>query len=125
MNPLVLSNAEYQAAFERISRLALEYVASVSERPTFPKITGNETEALFAKPLPEQGMGSGALDDLGAVMASVRVTGPRFFGYVLGSGEPIGAAADLLVSVLNQNVTAWRSSPSTATRRTPAATCAA
>jgi glutamate/tyrosine decarboxylase-like PLP-dependent enzyme len=115
MNPLVLSDAEYQAAFERISRLALEYVASVSERPTFPKISGNETGALFAKPLPEQGMGSGALDDLGAVMASVRVTGPRFFGYVLGSGEPIGAAADLLVSVLNQNVTAWRSSPSAVT----------
>ena len=115
MNPLVLSDADYKAAFERITRLALEYVASVSERPTFPKITGTETEALFAKPLPEQGMGNGALDDLGAVMASVRVTGPRFFGYVLGSGEPIGAAADLLVSVLNQNVTAWRSSPSAVT----------
>ena len=48
-------------------------------------------------------------------MATVRVTGPRFFGYVLGSGEPIGAAADLLASVLNQNVTAWRSSPSAVT----------
>jgi glutamate/tyrosine decarboxylase-like PLP-dependent enzyme len=115
MNPLVLSDADYKAAFERISQLALQYVASVSERPTFPKITGTETEALFAKPLPEQGLGNRALDDLGEVMASVRVTGPRFFGYVLGSGEPIGAAADLLVSVLNQNVTAWRSAPSAVT----------
>ena len=35
----------------------------------------------------------------------------RFFGYVLGSGEPVGAVADLLASVLNQNVTAWRSGP--------------
>jgi hypothetical protein len=108
MNPLVLSDADYKSAFNRITRLALEYVASVCERPTFPKITGTETEASFAKPLPEQGLGSRALDDLGEVMASVRVTGPRFFGYVLGSGEPIGAAADLLVSVLNQNVTAWQ-----------------
>jgi aromatic-L-amino-acid decarboxylase len=115
MNPLVLSDADYKAVFERISQLALEYVASVSERPTFPKVAGSETEALFAKPLPEHGMGSRALDDLDAVMASVRVTGPRFFGYVLGSGEPIGAAADLLASVLNQNVTAWRSSPSAVT----------
>jgi glutamate/tyrosine decarboxylase-like PLP-dependent enzyme len=115
MNPLVLSDADYKAVFERISQLALEYVTSVSERPTFPKVTGNETEALFAKPLPEHGMGSRALDDLGEAMASVRVTGPRFFGYVLGSGEPIGAAADLLASVLNQNVTAWRSSPSAVT----------
>jgi aromatic-L-amino-acid/L-tryptophan decarboxylase len=30
---------------------------------------------------------------------------------VLGSGEPIGALADLYASVLNQNVTAWRSAP--------------
>jgi aromatic-L-amino-acid decarboxylase len=115
MNPLVLSDAEYQAVFQRITQLALEYVATVGERPTFPKISGTETETLFAKPLPEYGLGIGALDDLGGVMAFVRVTGPRFFGYVLGSGEPIGAAADLLASVLNQNLTAWRSSPSAAT----------
>ncbi|MGB7554513.1 MAG: pyridoxal-dependent decarboxylase [Candidatus Korobacteraceae bacterium] len=115
MNPLVLSDADYKAVFERITQLSLEYVASVNERPTFPKITGSESEALFAKPLPDKGMGDRALDDLAAVIRSVRVTGPRFFGYVLGSGEPVGAAADLLASVLNQNVTAWRSSPSAAT----------
>ncbi len=40
-----------------------------------------------------------------------RVQNGRFFGYVLGSGEPVGAVADLLASVLNQNVTAWRSGP--------------
>ena len=115
MNPLVLSDADYQAVFERINQLALQYVTTIGERPTFPKISGSETEALFAKPLPEHGMGNRALDDLSEVMALVRVTGPRFFGYVLGSGEPIGAAADLLASVLNQNLTAWRSSPSAAT----------
>ena len=40
-----------------------------------------------------------------------RAQNGRFFGYVLGSGEPVGAVADLLASVLNQNVTAWRSGP--------------
>ncbi len=115
MNPLVLSDADYKAVFERITQLSLEYVASVNELPTFPRITGSETEALFAKPLPNKGMGERALDDLAAAIRSVRVTSPRFFGYVLGSGEPIGAAADLLASVLNQNVTAWRSSPSAVT----------
>ncbi len=40
-----------------------------------------------------------------------RPNSARFFGYVFGSGEPVAAAADLLASVLNQNVTAWRSSP--------------
>ncbi len=115
MNPLVLSDADYKAVFERITQLALQYGASIDERPTFPTITGSETEALFANPLPEKGMGDDALDDLTTVIESVRVTGPRFFGYVLGSGEPVGAAADLLASVLNQNVTAWRSSPSAVT----------
>ncbi len=57
MNPLVLSDDDYKAVFERVTQLSLEYVASVYERATFPTITGSETEALFAKPLPEQGMG--------------------------------------------------------------------
>ncbi len=60
-------------------------------------------------------MGAAALDDLQAVIDASRLPTPRFFGYVLGSGEPIAAAADLLASVLNQNVTAWRSGPAAAT----------
>jgi len=43
-----------------------------------------------------------------------RAQNGRFFGYVLGSGDPVGAVADLLASVLNQNVTAWRSGPAAA-----------
>ena len=38
----------------------------------------------------------------------------RFFGYVMGSGEPVGALGDLFASVINQNGTAWRSGPATA-----------
>ena len=60
-------------------------------------------------------MGAAALDDLHAVIDASRLPNPRSFGYVLGSGEPIAAAADLLASVLNQNVTAWRSGPAAAT----------
>jgi glutamate/tyrosine decarboxylase-like PLP-dependent enzyme len=55
------------------------------------------------------------LDALQNVMEMSRAPGPRFFGYVLGSGEPIAALADLLASVLNQNVTAWRSAPAAVT----------
>jgi glutamate/tyrosine decarboxylase-like PLP-dependent enzyme len=115
MNPLVLSQAEYATVFERMTQLALDYVRSVPDRPTFPQVSGTETQELFAKQLPEQGMGLAALDDLEPVIANVRAGGPTFFGYVLGSGEPVAASADLLASVLNQNVTAWRSGPSAAT----------
>jgi aromatic-L-amino-acid decarboxylase len=115
MNPLLLSNEEYRAVFERITRLSLEYLSSINQRPSFPEITGSETRALLAKQLPEKGMADSAFDDLPAVIHGCRVNSPRFFGYVFGSGEPVAAAADWLASVLNQNVTAWRSSPTAAT----------
>ena len=115
MNPLSLSQTEYVTVFDRISRLALDYLASLPDQPTFPQISGAESQTVFSHPLPELGIGSAALDDLGQVIANVRAQGPRFFGYVLGSGEPVAAAADLLASVLNQNVTAWRSGPAAVT----------
>ncbi len=115
VNPLVLPDAEYKVVLERVTELALKYLASLGERRAFPAVSGSETQASFHKPLAENGLGIAALDDLAAVIAGVRPAGPRFFGYVMGSGEPIAAAADLLASMLNQNVTAWRSGPSAAT----------
>ena len=111
MNPLALSDAEYQRVYERIAQLSLDYLAGLEQRSCFPGISGVESTELFAEPLPEQGMGPAALDGLTKVIAASRAQGPRFFGYVLGSGEPVAAGADLLASVLNQNVTAWRSGP--------------
>lgn len=115
MNPLCLSDNDYQQIYERVSQLALAYLSSIAELPSFPAITGAETQVMFSGELPEQGMGMAALDDLTKVIEGARPCGPRFFGYVLGSGEPVAAAADLLASVLNQNATAWRSGPSAAT----------
>jgi aromatic-L-amino-acid/L-tryptophan decarboxylase len=115
MNPLERPHAEYSHAFERILQLSLALLSELRERPTFPRITGEESRRRFTQALPELGMGAAALDDLQAVIDSSRLPNPRFFGYVLGSGEPIAAAADLLASVLNQNVTAWRSGPAAAT----------
>ncbi|MGC2107870.1 MAG: pyridoxal-dependent decarboxylase [Candidatus Korobacteraceae bacterium] len=115
MNPLVLSDAEYRAVFERATQLSLDYLTTIGEQPSFPSITGSEAEVLFSKQLPEKGLGLSALNDLETVIKGVRVNSPRFFGYVFGSGEPVAAAADLLCSVLNQNVTAWRSSPAAVT----------
>jgi glutamate/tyrosine decarboxylase-like PLP-dependent enzyme len=115
MNPLILSEEEYRAVFDRISRLSLDYLAGVDERPSFPQVTGSETQAFLSKPLPEKGIGESALGELQQIIDTGRPNSPRFFGYVFGSGEPVAAAADLLASVLNQNVTAWRSSPAAVT----------
>jgi glutamate/tyrosine decarboxylase-like PLP-dependent enzyme len=115
MNPLILSDEDYEAVFDRIKQLSLDYLAGIGERPSFPQITGSETQTFLSQPLPENGLGESALYDLRKVIDGGRPNSPRFFGYVFGSGEPVAAAADLLASVLNQNVTAWRSSPTALT----------
>ena len=68
MNPLVRSQAEYEVVFERITRLSLEYLATVPERPSFPDVTGPDTQAWFSHKLPEHGLGEAALDDLTKVI---------------------------------------------------------
>lgn len=59
-------------------------------------------------------MGPAALDALAEVAQHSRAGNGRFFGYVMGSGEPVGALGDFFASVINQNATAWRSGPATA-----------
>jgi glutamate/tyrosine decarboxylase-like PLP-dependent enzyme len=115
MNPLSLSNEDYQHIYQRITQLALAYLAELPTLPSFPNISGEQVQGIFSGSVPEKGMGIDALADLTQVIEAIRPCGPRFFGYVLGSGEPIAASADLLASVLNQNVTGWRSSPSAIT----------
>ncbi len=56
-------------------------------------------------------MGDRALAALKDAIAHSRTQNGRFFGYVQGPGEPVAALGDLLASILNQNMTAWRSSP--------------
>src|SRR5437588_830144 len=110
---------QYPGLAARVAAAAADFLSTLAERPTFPPTTGAETAAAFDLPLPEEGLGAAAFDDLEAIAAHSRAGNGRFFAYVLGSGEPVAALGDLYASVLNQNVTAWRSSPaSVAVERT-------
>jgi aromatic-L-amino-acid decarboxylase len=111
MNRLEISPTQFRRLAERVTQLAADYLESLDSRPIHPRASGKETDAMFHTVLPEKGMGEAALADLQDVISVSRAQNGRFFGYVLGSGEPVGATADLLASVLNQNVTAWRSGP--------------
>ena len=62
-----------------------------------------------------EGLGEEAFAILSQVIRMSRPNSPRFFGYVFGSGLTTGALGDYFASVLNQNVTAWRSSPAAVT----------
>src|SRR5262245_20992801 len=112
---LPLSPDEFRRlAFGAVERMAL-YLEQLPDLRSFPETTGEATARCFDAPLPERGLGPAALDGLEEVLAHSRPPGPQFFGYVLGSGDPIGAVADLVAGVLNQNVTAWRSAPAAVT----------
>jgi glutamate/tyrosine decarboxylase-like PLP-dependent enzyme len=112
MRPLELSDREFRRLADEVVNLSAEYFATLDERSTFPATSGEESVRLFALPLPEHGLGAEALTALREVMEHGRVQNGRFFGYVQGPGEPVAALGDLFASVLNQNMTAWRSSPS-------------
>jgi aromatic-L-amino-acid decarboxylase len=115
MNPLVITPEQFHDIVLQIAELSTDYLRSLDTLPSFPNVTGEQTAHIFGGPAPEDGLGPEALDALSDVLAYSRPPSPRFYGYVLGSGEPVAAAADLLASVLNQNGTAWRSGPAAIT----------
>jgi len=114
MNPVEISTDQFRRLAERVTILVAEYLQNIDTQVISPATDGAETLRLFRTTMPEEGMGEEALTGLPEVMRLSRVQNARFFGYVLGSGEPVGAVADLLASVINQNVTAWRSGPAAA-----------
>jgi len=115
MRSLEIPPDDFRRIAEHVTQLVCEYLAGIDSRATFPLVSGEAVNHLFRHPLNEDGLGEKSLEGLRQVIDSSRVQNGRFFGYVLGSGEPVARAADLLASVLNQNVTAWRSGPAAAT----------
>jgi aromatic-L-amino-acid/L-tryptophan decarboxylase len=89
-----------------------DYLTSVSDLPIFPQTTSSIAE-LKSNRLPEHGASiDEIMKECGAIRDASRHSGhPRFFGYVASSASPVGVIGDFVASALNQNLTAWRSSP--------------
>lgn len=115
MNPLDLTPEEFVRLSERVVNVAADYLREIDSRSIVPNEGGEEIERFYRTAIPEEGLADGALDELVDVVRHSRAQNGRFFGYVLGSGDPVAAVTDILCSVLNQNVTAWRSSPAAVT----------
>jgi glutamate/tyrosine decarboxylase-like PLP-dependent enzyme len=111
MPHLELSPEEFRSLTDRIGTLAVNFVAALDGRLTVSPTSASSTAAAFDLPLPEEGVGEAIIDDLEQISEHLRAPTGRRLPYVVGSGEPIGALGDFYASVLNQNVTAWRSAP--------------
>ena len=98
----------------RAPEAAAEWTTGLDERSIRPDTTGPRLVELFADTLPETGLGEDAFvfDDL---LQNSRAQNRRFFGYVMGSAEPVGVLGEFLSAALNQNVTSWRSGPAATT----------
>jgi aromatic-L-amino-acid/L-tryptophan decarboxylase len=110
--PLHLSGPDYRDLAGRVVAETAGFLEELDALPIRPGSTSAETLALFGGSAPEEGLGAAAFDMLAEVAQHSRTGNGRFFGYVMGSGEPVAALGDLFASVINQNGTAWRSAPS-------------
>lgn len=87
-------------------RAALEFLASLEDRPVWPRATLAEMLDAFGGPLPDEGMDAADVIDEIASRADpglVAIAGGRFFGFVIGGTHPAALAADWLVSAWDQN----------------------
>src|SRR5215510_11315851 len=107
--PLEITPEAFSELAARVSAEAVRHLENLGSAPIRPHTTGEESLRRFGGPAPERGLGPGALDALAEVAQHSRVGNGGFFGYVMGSGEPVAALGDFFASVLNQNATAWRS----------------
>ena len=111
-----------RSLFEQAARLAASYRDGVGgSAAPLPYAAMREA---FDAPTPEQGApASEVIDDL--VKRSTpglrAMTGPRFFGWVIGASHPVGVAADWLTAAWGQNAGNHEASPSGAAAETVAA----
>ena len=115
---------ETAALFHRAAEAAARFRADIGTRAQRPEIDYAEALRRFDAPTPETGMAADAvLEELieRATPGLGAMTGPRFFGWVIGNSHPVGVAADTLVAAWGQNVGNHTASPSASAAETVSA----
>ncbi len=108
--------------FARAARLAAEYRDAVGEAAA--PLPYSEMRDAFDAPTPAQGTPDAeVLDELVrlAEPGLRAMTGPRFYGWVIGASHPAGVVADWLTAVWGQNAGNHEASPAAAAAETVAA----
>lgn len=97
---------ELRALGHRMVDEVLTYLQTIRERPVWRPIP-DEVKAALRRPLPRQGQGADAAYQdfrqhvLPHPMGNIH---PRFWGWVIGTGTPFGALAEMLAAAMNPNM---------------------
>lgn len=97
---------EFARTIERVSRMAVDYLRDLPQRPAFRRPPDDITDRLCNAPLPLEGESADRiLADIGADIMpySLGIGHPRWWGFVRASASPMGVAADLLATTMNSN----------------------
>jgi len=91
-----------------------DYLGDLRDRRIYRQVSSREIRDLLDPALPTKGTDFDGLlkvfrDTI--IPFSRQNAHPRMFGYVQSPGTPLAAFGDLLASVLNANLTVWRSAP--------------
>ncbi len=99
-------SANLRPLFGRAMDEAIAYRERVATDPSPPTRDYHALREAYSGPVPEKGSAPEAVIEELVAMAEgglMPMTGPRFFGWVIGSSQPVGVAADWLVSAWGQN----------------------
>ncbi|MEX1171938.1 MAG: pyridoxal-dependent decarboxylase, partial [Chloroflexota bacterium] len=102
------------ALVRRTTELAIEFLASLDERPVRATATRDELLATLGGPLPGAGEAPTDLIEHLARAADpglIAMAGPRYFGFVIGGSLPAALAADWLTSTWDQNAGIFAAGP--------------
>ena len=96
---------------------ALRYRETIPDQPQRPRQTYNEMVRTIDMATPENGApAASVLEELQSISEPglQAMTGPRFFGWVVGASHPVGVAADWLTSAWGQNAGNHEATPAAA-----------
>ena len=107
-----------RSLLEDAARFGIRYREQSVDRSIIPTAEARANVARFIEPLPQTGTPDsevlGLLDEIGSP-ATVTMTGPRFFGFVIGGSLPVTVASNWLTTAWDQNVGMHEVTPATAT----------
>lgn len=113
-NKITAVSADLQSLLQQAYDYALEYIATIEQRPVFPSDLDISKLAAFNESLPEAPCDPAELLSLlhhNGSPATVAQTGGRYFGFVNGAVNPAALAAKWLIDVWDQNPALYVMSP--------------